>query len=158
MTSNGSANWTIYFHPIFEDQLSLLIKKVQNLKRRFPDAYKKKKATKILIAINQIIKTLSIDPTSSAYRQGKTLGDRYTNWRRVKFFQQYRLFFRFNETAKVVVIAWVNDDSCLRAYESRNDAYKVFTKMLDAGEPPSGWEDLLEAAEKNKKEPNFSKL
>jgi len=44
------------------------------------------------------------------------------------------------------VLAWVNDDSTLRAYESASDAYAVFRKMLKRGNPPDTWKDLLAAA------------
>ncbi len=47
---------------------------------------------------------------------------------------------------KVIVLAWVNDDTTLRAYESADDAYAVFRSMLDRGNPPDSWTDLLAAA------------
>ncbi len=46
--------------------------------------------------------------------------------------------------AKIIVYAWVNDDDTLRAYDSKDDAYRVFRKMLDGGNPPASWEELLE--------------
>lgn len=146
MMMNEKSSWRIFFHPAFEKQLSALADKVELLKNKYPDSYQKKKSTKILAAIRQIIITLSKDPTQPIFRQGKTLGDQYLNWHRVKFFQQYRLFFRFQSSAKIVVIGWVNDDSTLRAYESKNDAYKVFARMLDNGNPPSNWDELLSAS------------
>ncbi|MGX1000123.1 hypothetical protein AB7M38_007415 [Bradyrhizobium diazoefficiens] len=62
--------------------------------------------------------------------------------------QQFRLFFRYQQSAdaKIIVLAWVNDDSTLRAYESANDAYAVFRKMLDRGNPPDSWNELVAAA------------
>jgi hypothetical protein len=36
------------------------------------------------------------------------------------------------------VLAWVNDGSTLRAYESANDAYAVFRKMMKRGKPSLG--------------------
>lgn len=82
-----------FFQPASEKQFSSLTAKVELLKNKYPDSYQKKKSTKILAAIRQIIITLSIDPTQPIFRQGKTLGDQYLNWHRLKFFQQYRLFF-----------------------------------------------------------------
>jgi hypothetical protein len=32
--------------------------------------------------------------------------------------------------AKIMMLAWANDDSTLRAYESANDAYAVFQNSL----------------------------
>ena len=80
------------------------------------------------------------------FRQGNTLGDNNKHWFRAKFFQQYRLFFRFHLESKVIVYAWVNDETNKRAYGSKTDAYKVFEKMVKSGHPPKEREDLLKAA------------
>jgi toxin YhaV len=76
------------------------------------------------------------------YRQGATLGDEHRHWFRAKFFQQYRLFFRFHVESKIIVYAWVNDENTKRAYDSKTDTYNIFTKMLKKGHPPSDWESL----------------
>ena len=49
------------------------------------------------------------------YRKGGTLGDEHKHWFRAKFFQQYRLFFRYHGPSKVIVLAWVNDEDTKRA-------------------------------------------
>ena len=87
------------------------------------------------------------DPSRSEYRQGATLGTDRKHWFRAKFFQQYRLFFRYHAGAKMIVYAWVNDDDTKRAYESSDDAYRVFRKMLESGHPPDDWDQLLGQAE-----------
>jgi toxin YhaV len=46
----------------------------------------------------------------------------------------------------VIVFAWVNDAETLRTYGSRNDAYAVFRAMLEDGNPPDSWGQLLDAA------------
>ena len=74
-----------FFQPASEKQFSSLTAKVELLKNKYPDSYQKKKSTKILAAIRQIIITLSIDPTQPIFRQGKTLGDQYLNWHRLNF-------------------------------------------------------------------------
>jgi len=92
------------------------------------------------------------DPTLPVYRQGNTLGNDHKHWLRAKFFQQYRLFFRYHEASKIIVYAWVNDEDTKRAYESKNHAYQVFSKMLKQGHPPDDWESLVkEAKEKSQK-------
>jgi toxin YhaV len=40
----------------------------------------------------------------------------------------------------------VNDEDTKRAYESGDDAYRVFRKMLQAGHPPDDWNALLAEA------------
>ena len=42
------------------------------------------------------------------------------HWFRAKFFQQYRLFFRYHAGSKVVVFAWVNDENTLRSSGSKS--------------------------------------
>lgn len=81
------------------------------------------------------------------FRQGNTLGDNRKHWFRAKFGNgRYRLFFRFDSRAKVIVYAWVNDAQSLRTYGSKTDAYRVFREMLDKGNPPDSWGRLVEAA------------
>jgi toxin YhaV len=139
--------WTIYAHPLFLDQLEALTAQVEGLKRRDPAGFAKKNATKRLAAIAKLtFEVIPQDPTRPDYRQGDTLGDAHKHWFRAKFFQQYRLFFRFHARAKVIVFAWVNDEDTKRAYENADDAYRVFRRMLDSGRPPSDWGQLLAAA------------
>ena len=55
-------------------------------------------------------------------------------------------FFRFHAPSRLIVLAWVNDESTRRAYESDSDAYRVFKKMLANGHPPDDWAHLLAEA------------
>jgi toxin YhaV len=52
------------------------------------------------------------------------------------------LFFRYHDASKIIIYAWVNDDDTKRAYESKADAYRVFSKMLKKGHPPDDWDQL----------------
>lgn len=139
--------WTLFAHPIFLDQLDTLIARVEALKRKDPVGYVRKNATKRLAAIARLVfEVIPRDPTRPEYRQGNTLGDEYKHWFRCRFFQQYRLFFRFHASARVIVFAWVNDEDTKRAYESADDAYRVFRRMLNSAHPPSDWSQLLAEA------------
>ena len=139
--------WTLYAHPIFLDQLDALTTQVEALKRKDPVGYVRKNATKRLAAIVKLaFDVIAQDPARPEYRQGNTLGDEHKHWFRAKFFQQYRLFFRFHAQAKVLVFAWVNNEDTKRAYESADDAYRVFRRMLASGDPPSDWSQLLAEA------------
>ena len=120
---------------------------VETLQRKDPAGYLKKNATKRLAAIAKLaFEVIPKDPSRPAYRQGNTLGDEHRHWFCVRFFHQYLLFFCFHTQAKVIVYAWVNDEDSKRAYESTDDAYRVFRKMLDSGHPPSDWNHLLAEA------------
>ena len=139
--------WNIFGHSLFLNQVEALIKQVDSLRQKIPINYKKKNATKRLAAILKIaFEIIPQDPTLPEYRQGTTLGDAHKHWFRVKFFQQYRLFFRYHLESKVIVYAWVNDESTKRAYNSKTDAYRTFKKMLNSGHPPNNWEQLIQEA------------
>ena len=141
--------WIIYAHPFFLDQIEDLIWTVEQLKAKDPTGYKRKNTTKRLYAINKLaFENIPQNPTLDKYRQGDTLGDEYKHWFRGKFYQQYRLFFRYHKEAQIIIYAWVNDQKTLRAYSNRTDAYKVFTDMLDNGNPPDDWSELLKTAQK----------
>jgi toxin YhaV len=143
--------WLIYLHPLFRKQLEDLTQQVEVLKRRDPPGYAKKNATKRLAAITKLaFEIIPQDPSRPEYRQGGTLGDQYKHWFRAKFFQQYRLFFRYHAASKLIVFAWVNDEETKRAYESDDDAYRVFRRMLDKGNPPDDWDALVDATEHDK--------
>jgi toxin YhaV len=139
--------WSIFAHPLFVAQLETLTRQVEALKAKDPQGYGKKNAAKWLAAIQKLaFEVIPQDPTRAEYRQGGTLGDAYKHWFRAKFFQQYRLFFRYHLQARIIVLAWVNDDDTRRAYESADDAYRVFRKMLESGQPPDDWATLLRQA------------
>jgi toxin YhaV len=142
-------SWTILAHPQFLDQLEALVSKVEALKSKDPANYKQKNATKRLAAISRLaFEVIPQDPERDEYRQGDTLGDDKKHWMRAKFFQQYRLFFRYRKAEKLIVYAWVNDENTLRAYDSKTDAYAVFKKMLGKDQPPDNWETLKSEASK----------
>ena len=139
--------WTVFAHPLFLAQLEDLARQVEALKQKDPAGYAKKNAAKRLAAIAKLaFDVIPQDPARSEYRQGGTLGAEHKHWLRAKFFQQYRLFFRYHAPSKVIVFTWVNDEDTKRAYERRDDAYLVFRKMLGSGHPPSDWERLLAQA------------
>jgi len=139
--------WTIFAHPLFLDQLELLSQQVEAFRQKDAVNFVKKNATKRLAAIAKLaFEVIPQDPARAEYRQGSTLGEDHKHWFRAKFFQQYRLFFRYHAKTKVIVFAWVNDEDTKRAYESGDDAYRVFRKMLENGHPPDDWEQLLAQA------------
>lgn len=139
--------WTVFAHPLFVVQLQALTDQVAALKAKDPQIYTRKNVTKRLAAIRQLaLEVIPQDPTRPEYRQGNTLGDAHRHWFRAKFFQQYRLFFRFHAASRIIVLAWVNDEDTCRACESSDDAYRVFRKMLDSGHPPGDWDELLAQA------------
>jgi toxin YhaV len=121
--------WTIFAHPLFLSQIDALTRQVEALKPKDRIGYAKRSASERLAAITKLaFEVIPQDPARAEYRQGNTLGDDHKHWFRAKFFQQYRLFFRYHATSKVIVFAWVNDDDTKRAYEKSDDAYRVFRR------------------------------
>lgn len=136
--------WTIFAHPLFLDQIEALTVQVETLRQKDSVGYVRKNASKRLAAITKLaFAVIPQDPGRPEYRQGGTLGESHKHWFRAKFFQQYRLFFRYHQDSRIIVYAWVNDDQSKRAYGSGDDAYLVFRKMLESGRPPTDWSMLL---------------
>lgn len=149
LTVNG---WALLAHPLFLDQLETLIGQVETLRRKDPSGYIRKNATKRLAAIAKLaFEIIPQNPGHTDYRQGSTLGDGRKHWFRAKFFQQYRLFFRYHRQSRIIVYAWVNDEDSKRAYESDGDAYRVFRHMIESGHPPDDWNTLLAEAGRESK-------
>jgi toxin YhaV len=157
--------WTILVHPLFIEQVTALIEEVALRRRKDPAGYKGKNCTKRLAAIIDLaFRDISQDPTRTAYAQGSTLGNDYRHWFRAKFFQQYRLFFRYDLASRIIIYGWVNDERTKRAYGSKTDAYAVFRDMLESGHPPDDMAALKAACEDDAKrrhktgEPSFQDI
>jgi len=141
MIVNG---WRLYFYPQFDRALAALEDKVALLRTKDPHGYTDHPATKLLATIDRYIKeTIPRDPYAVEFRQGNTLGPANRHWFRAKFHQRYRLFYRFSSEMRVIVYAWINDESTLRKAGSKTDPYSVFRGMLEAGDPPQSMQDLL---------------
>jgi toxin YhaV len=141
MVVNG---WRLFVHPLFEQQFRRLVEKVEALAADDRSGYRDLPATKLLATINRLIReTIPEDPGAATFRQGNTLGSDNRHWFRAKFHERYRLFYRFSSREKVIVYAWVNDESTLRKSGSKTDPYHIFRAMLEAGVPPNTMDELL---------------
>lgn len=139
--------WKVLFHPEFRQQLDALKAATIDAKIKHPSSYEGSTPVKLLATITHLFSVvIPTDPANPAFNQGKTLGDGASHWKRAKFNQQFRMFFRYDARSKIIVIAWVNDENTKRAYGSKTDAYKVFRKMLESGHPPNNWDQLLKEA------------
>lgn len=141
--------WEIYVHPLFFEQYLTLKKNLAVEKSKNQIGYKKSNAAKKFYMLLKVgYELIPSDPTNRIFYQGNTLGEKRKIWHRAKYLQQYRLFFRYRifVDRKIIILAWVNDANSLRAYGSKTDAYLVFSKMLDSGNPPDDWDELLAAS------------
>ena len=139
--------WTLLFHDCHIDQLRKLHRATQRAQRSDPKGYASNANVKLFRALSRLmLEIIPQDPSRGEYRQGSALGPRYRHWRRAKIGRRFRLFFRYDERAKVIVYAWVNDQSTLRSSGSRSDPYTVFAGMLARGYPPDDWTSLTTAS------------
>jgi toxin YhaV len=136
--------WLLLFHQGFVDQLRTLATACRKAEAADPTGFRANANVKLLAAVARLIlEIVPADPTRPEYRQGNTLGKTYRDWFRVRFFQRFRLFFRYHGKARIIVFAWLNDETTLRARGARNDPYTVFRAKLERGDPPSDWNALV---------------
>ena len=139
--------WTLLFHDCVAEQLQKLNDAADRAKQTDPDGFEGNANVKLFRALSQLIlDAVPGDPARDDYRQGNTLGAAYRHWRRAKVGRRFRLFFRYDSKAKVIVFAWVNDERTLRSAGSKTDPYAVFEKMLKRGNPPDDWAGLVAAS------------
>lgn len=139
--------WTLLFHDNLIEQLMRLRTAVLRAQENDPEGFESNSNVKFFRALIQLIQDqVPGDPARHEYRQGNTLGPAYRHWRRAKLGRRYRLFFRYDSTAMVIVYAWINDAQTLRSAGSKSDPYAVFEKMLGRGNPPDDWNALVLAS------------
>ena len=142
--------WTLLFHGCLIEQLRNLHRAVERTQRRDAAQSASDANVKLFHALSRLmLEVIPQDPSRAEYRQGSTLGPRHRHWRRAKFGRRFRLFFRFDATAKVIVYAWVNDQSTLRPTGTRTDPYMVFAKMLARGNLPGDRPSLMTASKQD---------
>lgn len=140
--------WNLYAHPLFLGQLERLTEAVAKKAKKDPKGYTSSADAKLLAALRKLVfEVVPVDPARPEFRQGGTLGPDRKHWFRAKFGGgRFRLFFRYSTSAKIIIFAWVNDRGTLRTYGAKSDAYAVFAKMLDSGNPPEDWDALIAAS------------
>jgi len=142
--------WTLLFHEYVIGQLQRLYVAAQRAQTKDPKGFESNANVKLFRALSQLMmEAIPGDPARAEYRQGNTLGTAYRHWRRAKIGRRFRLFFRYDERAKIVIYAWVNDGQTLRSAGSQTDPYTVFKKMLGRGNPPDDWNDLVHASKQD---------
>jgi toxin YhaV len=136
--------WTLLFHDCLIAQLRKLHAAVQRAQAQNPQGCESNANVKLFHALSQLmLEVVPSDPHREEYRQGNTLGPAFRHWRRAKIGRRFRLFFRFDSQARIIIFAWVNDANTLRASGSKSDPYAVFSQMLQRGHPPDDWAALV---------------
>ena len=139
--------WTLLFHDGVVEQLQKLHAAAQRAEQHDPQGFASNANVKLFRALSLLmLDVVPGDPARDEYRQGNTLGPAHRHWRRAKIGRRFRLFFRYDSKAKVIVYAWVTDEQTLRSSGSKSDPYAVFEKMLGRGNPPDDWNTLMAAS------------
>jgi toxin YhaV len=139
--------WTLLFHSCMTEHVRAMADSALKALKADPAGAPENMHVKLFAAVAKLVlDVIPQDPSRREYRQGDTLGDEYKHWFRAKFFQRFRLFFRYQTKGKVIVFAWVNDLGTQRQSGGRNDLYAVFRGMLRRGNPPDDWDKLVKAS------------
>ncbi len=142
--------WTLLFHDCVAEQLQKLDIAARRAEQNDPQGFESNANVKLINALSHLmLEVVPSDPSRNEYRQGNTLGAAYRHWRRAKIGRRFRLFFRYDSKANVIVFAWVNDEQTLRSAGSKSDPYAVFEKMLGRDNPPDDWNALKAASREN---------
>jgi toxin YhaV len=140
-------DWRLFVHSAFSAPFDGLVTEVARLQKSDPGGYVQHPKPKLLKRIVDLIETeIPRYPGAAEYNLGNTLGPAYRHWRRAKFLSRFRLFFRYNSKAAVIIYVWVNDENTLRKAGSGHDPYHVFGSMLRRGRPPDDWNALIKEA------------
>lgn len=117
-------------------------------RKRSPIGFAAAPISKLLVALRKLVfENIPGDPTSSIFRKGGTLGLERKHWFRPKV-RQWPLsaVLPLQSGGEGTRLRLGDDAATLLSYGSRGDAYAVFRAMLEDGNPPDSWKDLLEAA------------
>ena len=95
MTPLVCNGWTIYFHPLFNNQFQQLVVEVENLKSKLPkDKYLTHPSVKMLKALSEGIKNkIPSDPFASHFALQNPL-EKYCRLKKMGLPGRYRLFFK----------------------------------------------------------------
>jgi toxin YhaV len=108
--------WTLLFHECLIEQLRKLEAAAERAVQNDPLGAPSDANVKLFKALSQLmLEAVPNDPARDEYRQGNTLGQAYRHWRRPKIGRRFRLFFRYDSKARLIVYAWVNDEQTLRS-------------------------------------------
>jgi len=142
--------WTLLFHECVIGQLQRLHAAVQRAEAKDPREFEHNVNVKLLRALSQLmLDMVPGNPSAPEYRQGNTLGTAHRHWRWAKIGRRFRLFFRYDERARIIVYAWVNDAQTLRSAGSKTDPCAVFEKMLGRDHPLDEWKALVQASKQD---------
>jgi len=106
--------WTLLFHDGVIELLQKLHAAARRAQENDPEGFESD--AKLFRALSQLmLEVVPSDPARDEYRQGNTLGPVHRHWRRAWVGRRFRLFFRYDSKAKVIVYAWISDERTPRS-------------------------------------------
>ncbi len=139
--------WKIYFYIAFREIYNHLAQTADSIKTAQPESFTSHPKIKLLKRIQEIIfEEIPSEPGHARYNLGNTLGPTNRHWRRAKFLDRFRLFFRYHSAQKMIVYVWVNDEKSPRQEGSKKDPYIIFEKRLQQNNPPNDWDELFKVS------------
>ncbi len=140
--------WNLLFHEGLIEQLQKLRAAAERAQRQDPQGVESNGNVRLFAALSKLIfEDVPSDPHREEYRQGNAMGTAFRHWRRAKMGRRFRLFFRFDSKTRIIIFAWVNDETTLRSSGSKSDPYVVLQRLLKRGHPPNDWTALMSASQ-----------
>ena len=137
--------WTFLAWPHFDARWLALIRAVAEQRKAAPKEPPRSPEATLLAALVRVLRDhIARDPNAAPYR----LRHELAAWRRVKFLGRLRLFYRFSSEHRIIVLAWLNDETTLRKSGAATDPYAVFSSMLARGDVPDDWTALIAGAQR----------
>jgi toxin YhaV len=98
--------WNLLFHDCLIEQLQKLDAAASRAKAQDPEGFESNANVKLFDALaTLILEAVPSDPSRDEYRQGNTIGPAFRHWRRAKIGRRFRLFFRFDSKARIIIFA-----------------------------------------------------
>ena len=138
--------WNLLFHEGLIEQLQKLQAAAQRAQAQDPQGFESNANVKLFNALAQLmLETVPSDPNRDEYRQGNTMGPAFRHWRRGKVGRRFRLFFRFDSKAKIIIfMAMMEAQTYFAERQARADVAAFDAVMARAGgEPPREGDRIL---------------
>ena len=140
--------WNLLFHEGLIEQLQKLQAAAQRAQAQDPQGFESNANVKLFNALAQLmLETVPSDPNRDEYRQGNTMGPAFRHWRRAKVGRRFRLFFRFDSKAKIIIfMAMMEAQTYFAERQARADVAAFDAVMArTGGEPPREGDRILPA-------------
>ncbi len=129
--------WTLLFHDHVIEQLRGLQARAERAKQDDPQGCEGYANLGLFQTLSRLIlEVVPRNPSRDAYVPDSMQGQIGGHWRRVEIGRSFRLFFRYDSKARVIVFARVHEEQALRSAVSKSVHAATFAKKIGHGNPP----------------------